>query len=173
MEEQKVKLVIEAELSMEENNLEIIENIKYNTTFSHKIEIFGFGNLEQSALINIYKDGRPFSHFIEPWLAINYPLIHVTGCKKYDHTDINDENIKYDQKTFTARGCKFMPSNMIGEGRKFDKDIFEEKAKKLIYIIVSNVNFPEIKIKFVKGVDLIVDYPTGKIPSKDLVKFFD
>jgi hypothetical protein len=62
---------------------------------------------------------------------------------------------------------------MIGEGRKFNKEIFEEKAKQLIYIIVSNVNFPEIKIKFVKGVDLIVDYPTGKIPSKDLVKFFD
>jgi len=173
MEEQKVKLVIEPELSMEENNLEIIENIKYNTTFIHKIDILGFGNLEQSAIINIYKDGRPFSHFIEPWLAINYPLIHVTGCKKYDHIDINDENIKYDQKTFTARGCKFMPSNMIGEGRKFDKNIFEEKAKKLIYIIISNVEFPEIKIKFVKGIDLIVDYPNGKIPSKDLIKFFN
>ena len=127
---------MEAELSTEENNLEIIENIKYNTTFSHKIEIFGFGNLEQSALINIYKDGRPFSHFIEPWLAINYPLKHVTGCKYYDHTDINDENVKYDQKTFTkSGGCKFMTSNMIGEGRTFNKEIFEEKAKKLISLI--------------------------------------
>ena len=66
-----------------------------------------------------------------------------------------------------------MPSNMIGEGRKFDKEIFEEKAKKLIYIIVSNINFPEIKIKFVRGIDLIVDYPDGKIPSKDFVKFFN
>jgi hypothetical protein len=174
MTEQQVELAIESELSTEDNNGKMIEtNIKYNTTFIHIIAILGFGNLSQSAIINIYKDGRPFSHFIEPWLAINYPLIHVTGCKKYDHTDINDENIKYDQKTFTARGCKFMPSNMIGEGRKFDKDIFEEKAKKLIYIIVSNVNFPEIKIKFVKGIDLIIDYPDGKIPSKDLIKFFN
>jgi len=173
MTEQTVKLIIEPEIYMEENKLEIIENIKYNTTFRHTIENFGFGNLEQSAIINIYKDGRPFSHFIEPWLAINYPLIHVMGCKKYDHTDINDENIKYDQKTFTARGCKFMPSNMIGEGRKFDKKIFEEKAKKLIYIIISNVEFPEIKIKFVKGINLIVDYPDGKIPLKDRIKFFN
>ena len=164
---------MEAELSTEENNLEIIENIKYNTTFTHIIENFGFGNLEQSAIIKIYKDGRPFSHFIEPWLAINYPLKHVTGCKYYDHTDINDENVKYDQKTFTKRGCKFMPSNMIGEGRTFNKEIFEEKAKKLIYIIVSNIYFPEIKIKFVRGVELIVDYPDGKIPSKDLIKFFN
>ena len=66
-----------------------------------------------------------------------------------------------------------MPSNMIGEGRSFNKEVFEEKAKQLIYIIVSNVSFPEIKIKFVKGVVLIVDYPTGVIPSKDFVKFFN
>jgi hypothetical protein len=173
MTEQKVKLVVEPELSMEENNLEIIENIKYNTTYIHTIKNFSFGDLEQSAIINIYKDGRAFSHFIEAWLATIYPLIHITGCKKYDHIDINDENIKYDQKTFTARGCDFMPSNMIGKGRKFDKKIFEEKAKELIYIIVSNVDFPEIKIKFVKGIDLIVDYPKGTIPSKDFIKFFN
>jgi len=147
--------------------------IQYNKTFLHMIEDFSFGNLPKEEIIDIFKDGRAFSHFIEPWLAINYPLIHIKGCKKYDHTDINDENIKYDQKTFTARGCKFMPSNMIGEGRTFNKDIFEEKAKKLIYIIVSNIHFPEIKIKFVKGSDLIVDYPSGIIPSKDFVKFFD
>jgi hypothetical protein len=100
-------------------------------------------------------------------------LIHVKGCKKYDHTDINDENIKYDQKTFTSRGCKFMTSNMIGEGRKFNKEIFEEKAKKLIYIIVSNIHFPEIKVRFVKGYDLSVQYPNGIIPLKDFDKFFN
>ena len=66
-----------------------------------------------------------------------------------------------------------MPSNMIGEGRKFDKEIFENKAKDLNYIIVTNVNFPEIKIKFVKGTDLIIQYPNGSIPSKDLIKFFN
>lgn len=147
--------------------------IVYNKTFLHVIEQFTFGNIPTQSIIDILHDGRAFSHFIEPWLAINYPLTHVKGCKSYDHTDLHDESIKYDQKTFTARGCKFMPSNMIGEGRKFDQAIFEEKAKKLIYIIVSNINFPEIKIKFVKGVDLIIDYPKGIIPSKDFVKFFN
>jgi len=148
-------------------------SIELNKTMVRVIEDFSFGNLPKSAIVEIYKDGRAFSHFIEPWLAENYPLNHVKGCKKYDHTDLNDANVKYDQKTFTARGCKFMPSNMIGEGRSFNKEVFEEKAKELIYIIVSNVNFPEIKIKFVKGIDLIVDYPTGAIPSKDFVKFFN
>jgi len=170
MTEHEIKLVAESELILEENQS---NHIIYNKTFIHTIENLSFGNIPESVIIDIYKDGRAFSHFIEPWLAINYPLIHIKGCKKYDHTDINDENIKYDQKTFTSRGCKFMPSNMIGEGRTFNKDVFEEKAKKLIYIIVSNVNFPEIKIKFVKGIDLIVDYPTGIIPSKDFIKFFN
>ena len=62
---------------------------------------------------------------------------------------------------------------MIGEGRKFNKEIFEEKAKGLIYIIVSNINFPEIKVKFVKGSELIIHYPTGCIPLKDFDKFFN
>ena len=158
---------------MTEQVIEQKTTIEYNTTFTHTLEEFSFGNIPKSIIIETFKDGRAFSHFIEPWLAVNYPLTHIKGCKKHDHVDINDENIKYDQKTFTKLGCKFMPSNMIGEGRAFNKDVFEEKAKKLIYIIVSNINFPEIKIKFVKGIDLIVDYPTGVIPSKDFSKFFN
>lgn len=148
------------------------ESIQLNTTFTHILENLGFDILSPSQVIDRYKDGRPFSHMIELWLECKYPLKYIPGCKKYDHTAIHDENIKYDQKTFTTNGCKFMPSSMIGKGRKFDQTIFEEKAKDLIYIIVSNVNFPEIKIKFVRGIDLIVDYPKGEIPFKDLDKFF-
>lgn len=147
--------------------------IQLNKTFVHHLADFSFGNLPKSTIIDTFKDGRAFAHFIEPWLAINYPLIHIKGCKNHDFIDVNDENIKYDQKTFTERGCNFTPSNMIGQGRVFDKNIFEEKAKNLIYIVVSNINFPEIKIKFVKGTDLIIEYPTGKIPLKDFNKFFN
>jgi hypothetical protein len=147
--------------------------ITFNITYIFKLAEFSFGNLPSPMIIEIFKDGRPFSHFIEKWLSLNFDLIHIGGCKAYDFVDENDENIKYDQKTFTVRGCKFMPSNMIGEGRKFDKEIFETKAQNLNYIIVSNVNFPEIKIKFVKGTDLISTYPNGVIPSKDFIKFFN
>ena len=165
---------INNEEQIAETNLENVTNITYNTTYTHTLEEFSFGNLTKEKIIETYKDGRAFSYFIEPWLAINYPLIHIKGCKNHDHVDINDKNIKYDQKTFTkSGGCKFMPSNMIGEGRIFNKEIFEEKAKKLIYIIVSNINFPEIKSKFVRGIDLIIDYPDGKIPLKDFNKFFN
>ena len=151
----------------------VASSIVFNTTFTHNIQNVAFGNLPPEICIDILKDGRPFSHFIEPWLAQTYPALkHIKGSKDHDLVDNIDESIKYEQKTFTQRGCKFRPSNMIGVGRKFDKTIFEEKTKKLIFIIVSNVNFPEIKIKFVRGTNLIIDYPAGKIPFKDFDKFF-
>lgn len=162
---------------MAQHIIENFNNVKniitFNKTYIYNLTDYSFGNLSSTMIIQIFKDGRPFSHFIEKWLSVNFQLTHITGDKSYDFIDENNENIKYDQKTFTPRGCKFMPSNMIGEGRKFDKEIFELKAKNLNYIIVSNVNFPEIKIKFVKGIDLLIDYPNGSIPSKDLIKFFD
>jgi len=148
-----------------------LELIIHNRVFTHTIESISFGNIPNPILKEIYTDGRAFSHLIEPWLAVNYPLTHIKGCRNHDHVD--NENSQYDQKTFTKRGCNFMPSNMIGEGRTFNKEIFEEKAKHLIYIIVSNIHFPEIKIKFVRGIDLLVNYPNGKIPLKDFDKFFN
>ena len=144
-----------------------------NKTFIHTITNFGFGNLPIENVINILKDGRPFSHFIEKWLENNYPLKHISGCKQYDFIDSNDSNIKYDEKTFTKGGCNFCPSNMLGTGRKFNKEIFQEKAANMIYIIVSNINLPEIKIKFVSGCELIKIYPKGTIPLRDHVKFFN
>ena len=151
----------------------VISSIVFNTTFTHNIQNVGFDNLSIESCRSIFKDGRAFSHFIEPWLENNYPsLKHIKDCKDHDLVDNTDENIKYDQKTFTKKGCSFMPSNMKGQGRKFNKQVFEEKSKKMLFIIVSNVNFPEIKIKFVRGIDLVVDYPSGIIPFKDFDKFF-
>ncbi len=61
---------------------------------------------------------------------------------------------------------------MIGQGRTFNEEVFNEKASKLIYIIVSNVYFPQIKVKFIKGIDLIKTYQNGIIKFKDHDNFF-
>lgn len=155
------------------DNTETRISVELNKTFNHTIQNVSFCNLSKECLNDILKDGRAFSHFIEPWLAKNYPLNHIKGCKKFDFTDKNFPNILYDEKTFTKKGCKFCPSNMLGQGRKFNKEIFEEKTKKMIFCIVSNVHFPNIKVRFVKGITLLPKYPNGKIPSKDFIKFFD
>ena len=148
-------------------------SIELNMTYDYTITSASFGGLPKEIVNNIFKDGRAFAHFIEPWLATKYPLEHVSGCKKYDFTDRNYPETKYDEKTFTRRGCKFPPSNMIGQGRSINRDVFEEKTKKLIFCIVSNVNFPDIKVRFVKGEDLLTKYPSGTIPFRDHIKFFN
>lgn len=45
--------------------------------------------------------------------------------------------------------------------------------KKMIYCIVSNIDFPIIKVKFVTGVVLLEKYSKGKIPSNDHIQFFN
>tara|TARA_B100000900_G_C20405313_1_gene644481 strand:- start:319 stop:795 length:477 start_codon:yes stop_codon:yes gene_type:complete len=152
-----------------------MSSVELNKTFNHTIENYGFGNLSDENCIEILKDGRVFSHFIEVWLAENYPLIHVKGCKKYDFIDKNCPEILYDEKTFTKGGCKFCPSNMLGQGRTFDQALFEKKTKKLIFCIVSNINFPNIKVRFVKGETLLENekWRKGTIPLKDHVEFFN
>ena len=149
-----------------------LPSVELNKTFNHTISDFKFDNLPIEICREIFKDGRPFSHFIEAWISQNYPLTHVKGCKKYDFTDRNNPEILYDEKTFTSRGCSFCPSNMLGQGREFDNDRFISHCQKLIFCIVSNIDFPTIKIKFVKGEDLRNKYPSGKIPSSDFVEFF-
>ncbi len=148
-------------------------SVKLDTTYSHNIQNIGFGNVQQKEVIEIFKDGRVFSHLIEKWIETNYPLNHVPGCKSYDFTDRAFPDTKYDEKTFTRRGCDFRPSNMKGQGRKFEKKTFEEKTKNLVFCIVSNINFPAIKIRFIRGRDLLSTYPNGKIPLKDHDKFFN
>ena len=58
-----------------------------------------------------------------------------------------------------------MPSNMLGQGRSFVQEEFQNKTKGLVFCIVSNVNFPEIKVRFVRGSELIKKYPKGKVHS--------
>ena len=148
-------------------------SVELNTTFNHTIEEYNFDNLSLEQTKTIYMDGRVFSHFIEHWIAKNYSLTHVPGCKDHDFKDKIHSEIIYDQKTFTERGCSFCPSNMLVQGRKFEPSRFEEHCKKLIFCIVSNIHFPNIKIRFVKGTELFVKYPKGKIPLKDHIEFFN
>lgn len=148
-------------------------SVALGITFTHTLTNIGFDDLPEDLLKKIFKDGRVFSHLIEPWLGIKYPITHIPGCKGYDFTDHTYPKTRYDEKTFTDNGCKFYPSNMIGTQRKFDSEVFTKGAKKLIYCIVSNINFPRIKIKFMRGIDLIKIYPAGVIPLNDHVKFFD
>ena len=59
-------------------------SIQLNTTFTHTLSNIGFDYLPQDVVNNIMKDGRVFSHLIEKWISLEYPLEHIEGCQAYD-----------------------------------------------------------------------------------------
>lgn len=87
-----------------------------NQVYQFQLSNVAFDCLSSEEVGETYKDGRVFSHLIEKWLPKKFPITHVKGCKEYDFTDNADPEIKYDEKTFTAGGCKYYPSSMIGTG---------------------------------------------------------
>ena len=147
--------------------------IVMNKTINRKLTNISFDILPNETLENILRDGRVISHYMEHLLALEYGLRRVEGCDDHDLVDPSNPAIKYEVKTFTKRGCKIMPSNMIGTGRKFNKEVFQEKAKGLIYVIVSNTNFPDLKIRFMNGSDLAAMYPNGTITLTKHDAFFN
>jgi len=142
-------------------------------TYTHLLNNIAFSTLSNETLNCIFKDGRVFSHLIEAWISQEYNVTHIKGCKGYDFVSGENDSIKIDQKTFTNGGLSFTPSNMKGQGRVFDRETFEKKTKDLQFCCVSNINFPEIKIKFIAGTTLLQLYPKGIIPLHDHDKFFN
>ena len=141
--------------------------IELNKVYNKEIVGFSFGELSREELIELFKDGRVNSKFLEKLVTKWFPELTNVDLKHYDHVDTAGN--KFEMKGFTGNGCKFVPSSMIGKGRYIDRDELAEgiKEHKLTYIITDIVEFPTVKIKFVDGKKLLREYPSGEIrPNK-------
>jgi hypothetical protein len=138
--------------------------IELNKTYHFTIKNYSFGDLSTEAMNEICQDGRVASHLLEPQLVHWFPeLIHIKGCKDHDHIGASGQ--KYDAKNFTKNGMQFKPSNQIGTGRQFNYTAMAEKAEDMIYIACDIVDFPEVRVIFKKGRDLVEQYPKGEVPK--------
>tara|TARA_R110000824_G_scaffold209928_2_gene395796 strand:+ start:679 stop:1125 length:447 start_codon:yes stop_codon:yes gene_type:complete len=132
--------------------------IEKNKTYNFKIKNVSFGDIPSRVITELFKDGRVASPFFEEQLQHWFPeLTRILGNKDHDHVD--EDGNKYDAKSFTKNGLKFMPSNQLGEGRKFDAQVAHAKAAKLCYICCDIVEFPRVRVKFIDGRDLIKEHP--------------
>lgn len=141
-------------------------SIQYDKVYAFDLtNNMAFGDLTEEEIVEVLSDGRPMSHLIEVQLTKWFPeLTHVRGCKDHDHImERNGKTVKLDAKNFTRRGCKFMPSSMIGTGRTFDKGLFNESVKDKDYIICDITQLPKVHVKFKKGTELAASFPKGKI----------
>ena len=147
--------------------------IKLNKVYTKEISAFSFGDLSGKELIELFKDGRFASPFMEKMVTKWFPELTNVNKKHYDHVDI--EGNKLEQKGFTRNGCKFIPSNMIGEGRHKDLNKLAEGIEEhnLTYCVVDIVEFPSIKIKFVDGKKLLSEYPSGEIRTNQREELFN
>jgi len=153
----------------------ITNKIEHDKVYEFSLDgLLSFGNLSEGIVREIFADGRVASHFLERQLPVWFPeLEFVSGCKDHDHTRVDDISVKFDQKCFTKGGCRFMPSSMIGAGRKFNETKFLEKAKALTYIVCDITSLPFVQVIFKDGANLASEYPKGVITPNEKERLFD
>ena len=146
-------------------------NYKLNKLYTFKINNISFGNVPKKALKKLFTDGRHASHIIELWIETNFA--DITKKNEKDHDFIDNNNNYIEAKNFTKNGAKFMPSRMIGVGRKYCKEETDKVVKSNIYVITDINDMPTIRMKFVKGTNLLKEYPKSVIPFKKREEFFN
>lgn len=144
--------------------------IDYERVYEYTIDNISFGSLPRDVVVELFKDGRVASHFLERQLEVWFPELTFVNAKGHDHLD--PEGNLYDQKCFTKGGLGFAPSHMGGKGRVFVQEEAHEHAKDVTYICCDIIDFPKVRVVFRRGSDLIVEYPKCKVPFKNRELFF-
>ena len=145
--------------------------VEYNKVFEYD---FGgqvqFGKLPEEKLYDLFKDGRIASHFLEQYVPLWFPDLVFVDKKGYDHED--SVGHKYDLKGFTIRGASYVPSKMLGAGRKVNLVEVEKHAKYISYIFSDITNFPKVRIVFKTGKEMLKQFPNGKIKANEINELF-
>ncbi len=116
-----------------------------------------FGSIPIAVLYNIFKDGRLSGLLIEH--LIESMFLNLTRLKQENSSldFIDSKGGRYEVRVITKNGVKFIPSHMIGKGRKFNQEGFDEKLAQIDYFLLCDVNnFPKISIFTIKNNHSIV-----------------
>jgi len=146
--------------------------IKYDHVYRKKISEFSFGELDETLLKELFKDGRIISRFLERSLENWFPELEFVDGIGYDHIHKKTQQ-KFDCKIFGKYGAKLMPSHMIGAGRQLDMPKAHKHAKKIDYIIVDILSFPNLFVIFKKGGDISTAYKSLVVPVKQRKELFN
>jgi len=146
-----------------------IHDIELNHVYSFDLPPPTWPGLSTDEAITVFKNGSACAKPLERMLCSDsfFPNLIYEDKTGYDYTTqgVLDSGVKgkLDLKNFTTYGLRFMPSVMIGKGRKLDPGKFHEHAKDLTYIFCDITDFPRINVIFKDGGELIRKYPKGQI----------
>jgi hypothetical protein len=130
-----------------------------------------FGDLPTELIHKLFTDGRVASKFLENHLPIWFPELDFVDANGHDHVRRADGR-KYDLKGFTPRGACYAPSEMLGKGRKITLERVHEHAREIDYVFSDITEFPQVRIVFKRGTDMIRDFPSTKIKKTERAKLF-
>lgn len=135
--------------------------IDLNTEYTYTIDSYSFGGLSDEILRKLFTKGTVASHFLEEHLNIWFPELKFVNGDGFDH--LHRDGTLYEMKCFTRSGAKWAPSNMVGKGRKIDKEKMYDNARDKIYVIANVIEFPIIRLVFKSGINLITKHSSGSI----------
>lgn len=145
-------------------NRQKLDVFDLDKTYEIIIDNYAFGRCSSETLSELFKDGRVASRFIEAEVTERFSGLRLAESSNAQGYDVVGRGgSKMEVKTFTRGGCKFVPSYMVGSGRKMDA----EKAKKETvakYLCIADITeFPSVNIVFKKFSDIWNEYPKGSI----------
>lgn len=148
-----------------------MQTVLYDTIYEMSLAGMKIPHFSDEEICKMCENGSFMSHITEG-LGAKAFNIKLRNGKGYDYPIQEGVLKQIDNKNFTKRGLKFMPSNMIGEGRSFDKEKFEEHTSKTDYMVVDIVSFPYIRIVLKRGTELARDYPNGVVTLARIEEIF-
>ena len=144
-------------MSVHETKCSISLGVSLNKIYNYNIENF----IDKH---NLFQDSSvKFSQLVDKFLIENFSLMKLNNFNKYFFVKKNSPEIIYQKKIFATEDCRFCLSSIIGKEKTNNIQEFQKKTKELIFIIILNNNLSNIKLLFIRGIDLLKKYPTGII----------
>lgn len=83
--------------------------------------------------------------------------------------DVSSEELLYEVRILTKYGVRFIPSYMIGQGRKYDEEKYIDKLNRIKgFIIIDSLKFPEIQYRFIESSDVANGLTPRTKPTRQL-----
>lgn len=125
-----------------------------------------FGNIEQDKINETFSDGRLLGILMDSLLISEFGNVSYRK-DEFGKTLLSFEtedgfNYFIESRVLTSTGAKVVPSNMIGAGRKFNEDEWNEWVLDFHGFVITDIReFPKMTIKVV-SVDDIINNPFVK-----------
>lgn len=133
----------------------------------YKMNELQLDHLDENETIEFLSDGRVANFLLTKQIPKLFPEKNLRVCKTKSKTYIDDNSHNYLVRCFTRDGMRFMPSNQLGVGRKYNYNATRDNSSNTTIIACDISEFPTVNIKFLNARSLLAEYTDAVIHYKD------